>query len=135
MIHQLKGLFIFFAIMLMISNLMQKLIIKTIQMMIFVTRTQKLSRKYRGHKSFTFKTNCCVLLPVVQILLTTQSERNMHKITVLKLNDYRNNTGVQTEVACQFYDLLPISLGNISKIENQFLELGRVRQIKNHLPM
>lgn len=58
----------------------------------------------------------------------------MHKITILQMIGYGDNTRTQMEVASLFHEkfpnLPPISQGTISKIEKQFRELGHVRQIK-----
>lgn len=61
----------------------------------------------------------------------------MHKITILQMIGYGDNTRTQREVARLFHEtfpnLPPISQGTISKIEKQFRELGHVRQIKKEV--
>ncbi|VEN53457.1 unnamed protein product, partial [Callosobruchus maculatus] len=58
----------------------------------------------------------------------------MHKIIILQMIGYGDNTRTQKEVARLFHEkfpnLLAVSQGTISKIEKQFRELGHVRQIK-----
>ncbi|KAK4883886.1 hypothetical protein RN001_000157 [Aquatica leii] len=54
----------------------------------------------------------------------------MHKITILQMIGYGDNTRTQQEVVRLFHvkfpDLPPISQGTISKIEKQFREFGHV---------
>lgn len=58
----------------------------------------------------------------------------MHKITVLQMIGYGDNTRTQNEVSRlfqeRFPDLPPISQGTISKIEKQFRDFGHVRRIR-----
>ncbi|VEN42073.1 unnamed protein product, partial [Callosobruchus maculatus] len=58
----------------------------------------------------------------------------MHKIIILQMIGYGDNTRTQKEVARSFHEKFPnlpaVSQGTISNIEKQFRELGYVRQIR-----
>ncbi|KAJ8932830.1 hypothetical protein NQ318_006993 [Aromia moschata] len=61
----------------------------------------------------------------------------MHKITILQMIGYGDRTRTQAEVVRLFqekYPELPPIYRTVSKIEKQFLERGRVRQLKKNPP-